>query len=187
MSTISPSHFPESGQRKLTARETLQRAKVCLLAFVVGLMLGACSGDEKVGLSYVAYNHTDKGIYPIFINGEGGILDADAHGEGGGVCCVVLPKRWRPGLMATIKWRNDSTYTYDERGLIVTNDGVPVLIESPWKEKAVEVPKYDEEMGDFYIHFFPNDEVKVLVHQYGAGYEGHPYPHPDGTPAKMSK
>lgn len=153
-------------------------------------MLAGCAGDEKVGLSYHAYNHTDKGIYPIFINGEGGVLDADAHGEGGGVCCVVLPKRWRPGLMATIKWRNDSTYTYDGKGQIVTKDGVPVLIESPWKEETIEVPRYSEEeinWGTFYIHFFANDDVKVLVNKHWAGYEGHPYPHPDGTPARMGK
>lgn len=147
----------------------------CLLCVA---MLAGCADDEKVGLSYHAYNHTDKGIYPIIINGEGGILDANAHGEGGGVCCVVLPKRWRAGLMATIKWRNDSTYTYDEKGQIATKDGVPVLIESPWKEKTVEVPKYSEEMGMFFIHFFPNDEVKVLVNRYGATSRRHPLPHP---------
>lgn len=148
------------------------------LAFLIGVTLAACSGDEKVGLSYAAYNHTDESIVAIVINGEGGVLNATAHGEGGGVCCVVLPKRWRPGLMATIKWQADDIPIFNPDGSRKVIDGVPAAQESPWKEKTVEVPKYSEEMGDFYIHFFPNDEVNVLVHKYGATSRRHPFPHP---------
>lgn len=159
---------------------------LCCLALLAG-----CA-DEKVGLSYAAYNHTDKHIISIVINNEGGILDARAHGEGGGVCCVVLPKRWRPGLMAAIKWQEDDIPVFNADGSRKVVNGVPATLESPWKEKTVEVPKYEEEtinhggfyttgLGDFYIHFFPNDEVKVLVRRYGAGHPSHPYPHPDDT------
>lgn len=146
---------------------------MCCLAMLVG-----CADDEKVGLSYAAYNHTDKHIISIVINKEGGILDARAHGEGGGVCCVVLPKRWRPGLMATIRWQEDDIPIYNPDGSRKVVDGVPAIRESPWKEKTVEVPKYSEEMGMFFIHFFPNDEVKVLVNKYGATSRRHPLPHP---------
>lgn len=161
------------------AIKSITRLLICLL----GLTVMACSNDEKIGVSYHAYNHTDKGIYPIFINGEGGILDAAAHGEGGGVCCVLLPKSWKPGLLVTIKWRNDSTYQLDAKGDVVTNDGVPVLIASPWKEKTVEVPNYSYEelnYGTFFIHFYPDGEVKVLVNKYLAGNRNHPLPHPSG-------
>ncbi len=168
----------------------IQIALAWAAALLLGMSLAACSDDDKVGLSYAAYNHTDESIVSIVINGEGGVLDATAHGEGSGVCCVVLPKRWRPGLMATIKWQMDGHWLRDNKGNFVLKDHDKVFIEGTWKEKTVEVPKYSEEeisWGTFYMHFFPNNDVKVLVNKHWAGYEGHPYPHPDGTPAKTGK
>jgi len=152
------------------------------LALLLSVFLAGCLEEEKVGLSYHAYNHTDKSIVSIVINGEGGILGARAHGEGGGVCCVVLPKKWRPGLMATIKWQPDGEWLKDDQGREVIRDGKKVLVRAPWTERTLEVPKYDSTtgMGDFHMHFFPNDEVKVLVNIYGAGHSSHPYPHPSG-------
>jgi len=94
-----------------------------LLACLIGFVLVACSGDETVGVSYAAYNHTNEDIVSIVINGEGGIMNASAHGEGGRMCCIVLPKRWRPGLMATIKWQLDGDWLKDEKGKEVIRDG----------------------------------------------------------------
>lgn len=167
--------------RSLTLIRASSSYRLALMLLLLPLF-SAC-GEETVGLSYHAYNHTDKSIVAIAINGEGGILGAVAHGEGGGVCCVVLPKRWRPGLMATIKWQEDDIPLFNPDGTRMVIDGVPAAKESPWKERTVEVPRYDSShgMGDFYIHFFPNDEVKVLVATRWAGFVGHPYPHPDGT------
>lgn len=159
--------------------EDIKRAVAWMLACLLVIALSACSGDEKIGVSYHAYNHTDEHIVSIVINGKGGVLDASAHGEGGGVCCVVLPKRWRPGLMATVKWQLDGDWLKDGQGKEIIRDGKKVLVPGPWKEQTVEVPKYGEEMGMFFIHFFPGDEVKVLINLYGAGHKNHPYPHPD--------
>jgi len=155
------------------------------LALLLSVFLAGCLEEEKVGLSYHAYNHTDKSIVSIVINGEGGILGASAHGEGSGVCCVVLPQKWRPELMATIKWQEDDIPIFNPDGTRKIIDGIPASEESPWKERTVEVPKYGPEMGTFFIHFFGNDDVKVLVANRWAGFEGHPYPHPDGTHQKQ--
>ena len=86
--------------------------------------------------------------------------------------------------MATIKWKLDGEWLKDEQGREVIHDGKTVLVPGPWKERTVEVPRYsvvELDRGTFYMHFFPNDEVKVLVATRWAGFEGHPYPHPDGT------
>ena len=45
------------------------------------------------------------------------------------------------------------------------------------KEKVVEVEKYDE-TGDIYMHFFPNDEVRVVVSWVGPRNPRHPIPLP---------
>lgn len=139
------------------------------------ILLTACFEEEKEAVSYVAYNHTDKSIVSIIVNGEGGILNARAQGGGGEMCCVILPKKWRPGLMATMKWQGDDTVVLDANGKPLTNDGVPIVIEAPWKERTVEVPKYEGEMGRFYIHFLPKDEIKVAVSLFGPGRAEHPY------------
>ena len=91
------------------------------------------------------------------------------------MCCVVLPKKWRPGLMATIKWQGGGTYQRDAQGKEVIRDGKRVYVPDPWKERTVEVPKYEGEMGRFYIHFLPKDEVKVAVSLVGPGHPKHPY------------
>ena len=149
-----------------------------LLAF----SLAACSGDDTTAVSYAAYNHTDKSIVSIIVNGEGGILNAPAHDGGGEVCCVVIPNKWRPGLTATITWQEAGVFKRDAQGNIMTNDGVPIVIESPWKERTVEIPPYDEHHGQFFIHFLAGDKVKVAVSLYGPRNPKHPYHFSDITP-----
>ena len=139
--------------------------KTCLstLALSLCLFLAACGGDEKIGVSYLGLNYTDKNIVSVVVNGEGGILDVPAQGGGGGiVCCVVIPKKWRPGLKVTIKWQEDGDWLLDEKGKEVIRNGKKVYVPAPWKERTVDIPEY-KAMGEFYIVFFPNDEVKVAV------------------------
>lgn len=134
---------------------------ITIMATLSSLLLAAC-GEETVAVSYTGYNHTDKSIVSVAVNGEGGVLHASAHGGGIHVCCVEIPKKWKPGLKATIKWQEGGTFQRDENGVVVKTNGVPVVIEGAWKERTVEVPKY-EAMGEFYIVFSPNDELNVAV------------------------
>jgi Protein of unknown function (DUF3304) len=145
-----------------------------LLASLVG-----CFEEEKVAVSYVALNHTDHWIGGIGINGEGGILNSSPFGGGGKeVCCVLLPRKWHPGLQATIKWQDDGEWLKDASGNEVIRNGKRVLVEGPWHTQTVEVPEYDKTMGQFHIHIFAPDQVKVVVSLYGAGHPKHPYPYP---------
>ncbi len=54
-------------------------------------------------------------------------------------------------------------------------DGIKDVI----KEKIVEVEKYSR-AGDIYVHFFPNDEVRVVISNL---YPWHP-DHPISPPSK---
>ena len=149
------------------------------MALLFSASLSGCFEPEKSGVSYAAYNHTDKSIVSIIINGEGGILGSRAHGGGGEICCVVIPNRWRPGLKATIKWEEDGDWLLDENGKEVIRNGKRVYVPAPWKEETVEVPDYGEELGKFFIHFLPGDEVKVAVSPYAPWNPKHPYHFPD--------
>jgi len=149
------------------------RKLLLITASAFCLLLVACGGEEKTGVSYSGYNDTDKNIVSIIVNGEGGVLHATAHGGGAQTCCVLLPNKWRPGLKASIKWQEGGRFQFDENGNQVYVNGVPVVIEGPWKERTVDLPEY-KEIGMFFIHFFPDDEIKVVVSRV---YRGHPdYP-----------
>ena len=158
--------------------------RVTACAFLAGMLvapLSACSQDDTVAASYKAYNHTATPIDSVIINGQGGILNVSAYGGGGKeVCCVVLPSKWHPGLKVTIKWQRGGHWVRDQRGQIVEKDGHKQFIEGEWNEKTVDVPEYvgGDQTGQFRIHFFPNDDVKVTVLPYGPGHKDYPYPYP---------
>lgn len=149
------------------------RRVLMLLLFVP---LSACFEEETAAVSYSARNQTDKGIESIIVNGEGGVLGAYPQKSGTGICCVVLPRKWRPGLTARIKWRNEGAYEFDSHGKMVTNDGVPVLIEAPWNERTIELPQYDDRVGQFQLHFYSNGDVKSVVSNHFPGHPNYPEP-----------
>lgn len=48
------------------------------------------------------------------------------------------------------------------------------------KSKIVEVEKYDKQ-GDVYVHFFPDDEIRVVVTRWIGASPKHPITPPPGT------
>ena len=149
-----------------------------IAALLASTLLTGCFEEEKVSLSYLGVNHTDKEVVELAINGEGGILNVPAQGGGGGtVCCVTLPRKWRPGLTVKIDWQEDGHWLLDENGKPVLRRGVKVLVEEPWQSQTVEVPEYGEhDLSHFDIHFMPGGKVQVKA--------SFIYPeHPDYRPA----
>jgi hypothetical protein len=147
-------------------------------AFLSCAMLVGCFEEETTGVSVIGVNHTNVDIIEVSpTGGRGGIVTAYAHGTSGNVCCTTIPTKWRADLTATISWQDGSIAKRDPAGNRVLNDGVPVLIEQPRKSKTVAIPKYDS-AEDLWIHFFPNDEVKLVVSKYGPGHPKHGLPDP---------
>lgn len=111
-------------------------------------------------------NHTGNFIYSASFsgdevrNGGGGRMSAWGAGHAN-ICCTSIPNVWHPGIKVTVYWN------------------MPVGIVDVLKEKIVEVEKYDEP-GDIYLHFFPNDEVRVVVSNIAGYGDKHPIaPPPD--------
>jgi hypothetical protein len=138
--------------------QIIKRLTLRTLFLLLWLSLGACS-ESTTAVSYGGINYTDESVDTFTINGEGSGSVYPHSGGNPGVCCIVIPKKWRSGLKATIRWQTNSD-------------------EVTWKTKTVDIPEY-KEVGDFFVHFFPNNVVKVLVSNVMIGHKDYPYPGPD--------
>ncbi len=147
---------------------------------LVGLLMAltGCFEEQKTSVDYQGANHTDIAAMYVTINGSGGIMNVSEHGYGGNVCCVNVPQTWRPDITATIGWQDEGKWLLDEKGKEVVQGGRKVLVSAPRKFKTVIIPKYDTP-ETLWIHFFPNDEVKVVMPKYGPGHPKHGLPDPE--------
>ena len=139
-----------------------------LLVVLTALSLAACAelGEEKSGAASATataqvgiVNHTGDYIYSASVNGAGG-GKMSAWGAGyANICCTSIPSVWYPGMKVRVRWN------------------MPVGRQDVIKEKIVEVEQYDES-GDIYLHFFPNDKVRVVVSNVAGYSSDHPIPRP---------
>lgn len=100
-------------------------------------------------------NHTGNYIYSASVDGAGGANMARWGAGIADVCCASIPSVWRPGMKVLVRWDMPEGHKH-----IV-------------KEKIVEVEKYAEP-GSIYLHFFPGDEVRVVVTSVGPYNPAHP-------------
>ncbi|WP_082928268.1 DUF3304 domain-containing protein [Cupriavidus gilardii] len=136
------------------------------LGITVLLVAVGCSAtDDNVPANLVGYNHTDLNIDDFTVDGYG-VASVRPHTNSGFVCCVNVPRRWREGLTVKVKW--------------LEGDMSASAQEYTAHEKVVLIPKYDENDtgGQFAVHFFPGEVVKVLVTRYLPGHARYPYPSP---------
>jgi hypothetical protein len=118
--------------------------------------------DDRATAQVGIVNHTGNYIYSASLSGDeipgssGGNMARWGAG-GADVCCTSIPRIWHPGIKVLVRWN------------------MPIGVIDDPKEKIVEIEKYDEP-GSIYLHFFPNDEVRVVVSN-AAGYsKKHPIP-----------
>jgi len=135
-----------------------------LLVLCAALLI-ACStqpkrDDSKYGASVGIVNHTEKYIDSASVNGAGGANMGAWEAGIGNVCCASVPRKWYPGMNVLVRW------------------DMPEGSKHFYKEKMVEVEKY-EEPGTIYLHFFPNDQVRVVVSQYAGWSPMHPIKAPE--------
>jgi hypothetical protein len=153
-----------------------QRALIAIACAFVGL-LSACGEEKKVSVGYEAVNHTDVWIHEVTVDGRGGVLAAESKGGSGTACCVSIPQRWRPDLLVTIGWQDDSTKKLDGAGKPIIHDGKPVLIEGQKYSRTVAIQEYKEsDVGSLKIHILENRDVVLKVSMLS------PF-HPDYRPA----
>jgi hypothetical protein len=129
--------------------------------FAMCVYLGGCGEPSEVNVSLSGINYTDEYISDFLVNGYSGANVLPHIGGGSYVCCVTIPRHWRPGLSATVRWTKNYTEV------------------SSWKQKIVSIPQYKpEEIGFIAVHFYTNDDVKILITKKSNWVSGYPYPEP---------
>lgn len=120
------------------------------IAGCAGLNLDDEGSEPKTAPAQVGVvNHTGNYIYSASADGAGNA----------NICCASIPRVWYSGMKVSVRWN------------------MPVHGNDVIKEKIVEVEKYDEP-GDIYLHFFPNDEIRVVVTNVYPWHPEHPIPPP---------
>jgi hypothetical protein len=144
---------------------TKSYALFALLMLGFGLLVGCAGpgsfgpnrpppGVAKSGASVVGVNHSQLTIYTFNINGGGGSRAPKRWPSSGTACCVMIPDIWTPGLVGKVTWKPNG---------------------EPYRTKLVPIEPYSE-IGTVYVHFFDNDEVRVVVANAGAENPAHPIP-----------
>lgn len=128
----------------------------------LALSIGSCAAtqeqiSERAPADIGIVNHTGNFIYSATVNGVGG-GNMSAWGAGmPSICCTSIPRVWHPGTKVLVRW------------------DMPDGPKHIFKEKIVEIERYDEP-GSIYLHFFPNDEVRVIVTNFPGPGPNHPIP-----------
>lgn len=139
-----------------------------LIALLAVLNLSACTGLElndeppppQLATAQVGVvNHTGNYIYSASVNGAGGGNMSRWGAGSANICCTSIPEVWYPGMKVRVRWN------------------MPIGEKDVIKKKTVEVEKYDEP-GDIYLHFFPDDVIRVVVTNVGPRHPTHPIPLP---------
>ncbi|WP_371874397.1 DUF3304 domain-containing protein [Pseudoduganella plicata] len=130
--------------------------------------MNASEKTDTYGAQIGLVNHTDRYIYSAAVGNGGGGSSFPYHAGIANICCVMLPKVWRPGLEFVVRW------------------DVPEGRKHNVKEKLVKVERYDE-TGSLYVHFFPNDEIRIVVTEWYGASKNHPIPPPPQDAYKWPK
>ncbi|WP_374981970.1 DUF3304 domain-containing protein [Pseudomonas solani] len=143
------------------------------------LVLAGCisASNEMAAGNIAAVNHVEGTAINWFsVNGY------RASGGGGRQCCIVLPTRWRPGLIVNIEWEVDPDTSVKLPS--ITSDE----FHSAYKKHAegyrihrasVEVPEwYGTDSCGLKVHFLPCYQIKVTTSCWGYGSPNNPIKEP---------
>lgn len=159
-------------------RAWLTRALMCILA---GSALCCCVGRLRaeghdaslVGVSLTGVHHMgDKFNVPEFyVNGYDGSNVGREGGGGSQVCCVMLPKKWRPGLSVEVRWAVDDFSHENSEESAAGN--YRSIISAGTFVAQVPVERY-ELAAQLWVHFFTGGKVRVVSSSIASFGTAHP-------------
>ena len=137
---------------------------LCLSASLASCATEPVEDPTAIG-SLMGVNYTDEAIQYYSIGKSGG-TGIDPYGVSGGVCCARYPRRWHPEIKIKVEWKRSDCRRQEQ---LCTMEAARART-YPFKtfSKTVTIPEYTAP-GDVYTVFDPNDEVRVIVSEYGLG------------------
>ncbi|MBP7568216.1 MAG: DUF3304 domain-containing protein, partial [Burkholderiaceae bacterium] len=108
-----------------------------------------CTGHGNVG-----YIHSYAVQEPIYGQFSRRMVGYGLNCGGTVAAGYPVPDTWTPGMKVKVRWKPDGR---------------------DWVEKTTSILPYSQ-VGMVYVHFFPNDEVRVVVSTVGALHPNHPLP-----------
>ena len=148
-----------------------------IFSLIFMMCVSACKPAEPdtYAAGITGYNFTAEGVQDFYVNEQWGSNLPPYGGGGKTSCCVVLPKKWRPGLIATIDWTTGHWTLPIEKILPMDiHEAIRCCMALRSLSKTVPIEPYGPRGGSFQVFFLPNDEVKVWVSTYDLGHENHP-------------
>lgn len=129
-----------------------------------------------VGVHHLSSDHY---INRFYVNES--ISDNIGEGGGGGskVCCLSLPRKWNPSLVADVRWEVHHILRATEENSQDTGE-----VEGVYRAQ-VPIESYIEP-GDFYVHFFPDKRVRIVVSPVPPSNKRHPVQRRDSHAAQKS-
>lgn len=117
------------------------------LVLGLGLLIAGCEAEhsdpDSVEVHVIGVDHLPEheAVLGFSVDGVGSF---QAAGEGSIVCCLRLPRKWRPGLAVNVKWN-------------VVN-----FRECEGDNYEITVPiGYYPEAADLRVHFLPRSSVRI--------------------------
>lgn len=129
--------------------------------------------EQFVGTSVGGVHHMGSryAIYEFFVDGSWGSNVGREGGGGSLVCCVAIPKKWRPGMTADIRW--DVLHLPDDAPLEHDPSKARNVESAGMYRATVPVERYGQP-GKLWVHFFPDGRVRVVVSNVGPEGAKHP-------------
>lgn len=160
--------------------KTISRLLICSLTTVVGIALDGCAGlknngpnnSEGIAVMITGVHHLgpDFNIGEFYINDN---YSSNVGRNGGGAshfCCSELPRNWRPGLIAEVRW---SVNDWSKVVKAEVDRGNYQSIRFQKYFAKVPIEKY-EKVGDLYPHFFTGGKIRLVSSNYPISNPQHP-------------
>lgn len=153
--------------RGVSSRTAWKRLLVLAVGIVVAWWISSwirevSKRDDFIAVDLSGMQHIgpDFNISQFFLNGANGFNVGREGGGGSDVCCVLLPKHWRPGLTVDLRWAiND--WSSEIPSEIEVGNYTSVRSGGVYRAK-VPVEQY-ENPGRVVVHFFAGGRARVVV------------------------